>query len=355
MNEVLTLAVALRSLGIDADLDLFHTHERGIDWSRWGPLQARVRDVVLVAVSEGWRERWEGTNDSRTGAGAVAEADALLGIFNNDGQEAFRKKVIVVVLPSMRAQRVIPDRLTGVNRVELDDFSEVSLKPLLHLLLEIPLHERPELGDLPDLTPVPRQTSSDGPQEDLEMLEDRIRVLRTTAAALAATSNRGARYRPYEQISLHVDAQLTELLKERTTRLGSDRLSHVRPAPPGLIAMLVLAIAAGAGAGVTLGSASGEAAGSAGKLLARHSPDATVSVESLPRPPASTSLPGLHRKPASHTSQSQASAGITAATSPAVTSTSSAPSSTVSPPPRTEQHTKTGGAGELHSESGGGA
>jgi hypothetical protein len=353
-NEVLTLAIALRSLGIDAEVDLFHRHERGIDWSRWGPLQTRERDVVLLAVSQGWRERWEGTNNSRMGAGAVAEADALLGIFNSDGQQAFREKVIVIVLPSMRAQAVIPDRLTGVNRVELDDFSEASLKPLLHLLLEIPLHERPRLGALPDLTPVPRQPSTDSPEEDLEMLEARIQVLRTTAAALAATSRGGPQGRPHEQISLRVDAQLAELLRQRTTHLRGERPSRLRSKRRGLLATLVLVSITGVLAGIALGAVTYGAGKGDRAGLAHSTTGPAVSIQPLPRSLVNVSLPELHRKHKSYegAGQSHEGTGVTASTA---TSEAPAPPTTSAPMRRAAPQRKASGGNELHSESGGGA
>ena len=78
-DQVLDLVVALRGFGIDADVDLFHLHEPGVDWSRWGPARVNACEVTLVAVNAAWREALEGTNPPTEGAGSVAEADVLLG------------------------------------------------------------------------------------------------------------------------------------------------------------------------------------------------------------------------------------------------------------------------------------
>ncbi len=308
-NEVLSLAVALRTIGFFTEIDLLHLHERKVDWSRWGPLQVRQLDVVLVVVSQGWRERWEGTNDPRVGVGAAAEADALLGIFHNDGQLAFREKVIVVVLPSMRGKPVIPDRLTGVNRVELDDFSKESLSPLVHLLTESPLYEAPPLGELAPLAPVPPPEPSNSPDDDLEMLDERIRTLRSAVAGLS-TVERRARRPTHERISLQIDIQLAELLKERADHLERSVRSRVRRAPaPGAgqaveprvwtipLRVLAVVVAAGLPVGALSAVALPTHAGEQSRHLARASTRApTSSLATLPDPPRALTLPQLHNQ-----------------------------------------------------------
>lgn len=62
-RRVLELAIALRAHGVDADLDLFHMHERGVDWTRWGPQRVITADFTIVVVNKAWRERFEGFND----------------------------------------------------------------------------------------------------------------------------------------------------------------------------------------------------------------------------------------------------------------------------------------------------
>jgi hypothetical protein len=54
---------------------------------------------VLVALSEGWLRRFEGTESPTVGAGAAREADALMDTYDKDRNE-FARKVILVVLPN---------------------------------------------------------------------------------------------------------------------------------------------------------------------------------------------------------------------------------------------------------------
>jgi SEFIR domain-containing protein len=313
-DEVVGLATALRTIGFETEIDLFHLHERHMDWSRWGPQQVRQQDVVLIAASQGWRERWEGTNDPHLGAGAAAEADALLGIYHSDGQRAFREKVIVVVLPSMRHKRVIPDRLTGVNRVELDDFSEQSLSPLVHLLRESPLYDLPPLGVLPPLAPVPPPEPGNSLDQDLEVLDERIRTLRSAAAGLSNAERRSQRP-THERISLQIDLQLAELLKERAKHLERSARSRARGGrvagrerEQGLAgawsaiskALAVIAV------GVTFGALSAVAldrhANAQHRDLARASSAvATGSLATVPDPPRILTLPHLQVQSQSRT------------------------------------------------------
>src|SRR4051812_17135366 len=83
-QTVLDFATALRQIGgVDADLDVWHTasHE---DWSTFGVSHIRDSDYILIAVSEPYRERWEGTGSSQEGAGAAREANAIKSLFDQD-------------------------------------------------------------------------------------------------------------------------------------------------------------------------------------------------------------------------------------------------------------------------------
>ncbi len=88
---------------------------------------------VIVALSRAWRDRWEGRNDPTIGAGAVAEANALLSLFARD-QKAFGENVVLVTLPSCRGEDIVPTGLDGVQRFRLEDFSREELDPLIALL-----------------------------------------------------------------------------------------------------------------------------------------------------------------------------------------------------------------------------
>jgi hypothetical protein len=194
--EVSSFVTVLRSLGVDVDIDLYHLHDRTVDWTRWGPVKVQTSDIVLGIVSPAWRARLEGHNAPTEGAGAVAEADVLLGTFGRD-QDELRAKLVLVVLPSMRGADAIPDRFHGIARVTLDDLSPSSVTSLLHLLLGVPVHGVPPLGQLPDLVPLtgpmPRpadetrlsQATEMSTDARLRLLDERIGVLRETLSRMA--------------------------------------------------------------------------------------------------------------------------------------------------------------------------
>ena len=169
-QEVYAFALLLRSYGIDADLDLFHQSEPGVDWTRFGPRQVADSEWVIVALSRAWRERWEGRNRPSEGAGAVAEADALLSEFQ-DNQQTFRNKVVLVTLPARHGEDVVPTGLDGVHRFTFRDFSPQEIMPLIRLLTGQPEYPRGPLGPLPELSPV----------EQLGRSETALREGRSTA------------------------------------------------------------------------------------------------------------------------------------------------------------------------------
>ncbi|SEP77566.1 hypothetical protein [Microlunatus flavus] len=149
LGEVLQLTVNLRHFGVDADVDLFHYSEPGVVWTQWGPSRIRECDFTLAIVNRAWRERFEGTNSPTRGAGAAAEANTLLGLFEKD-QHDFRRRLLVVVLPG--ADRGdIPAQLMGQQRFVLKDLTFDAMTPLLRLLHGGEEFRMPDLGSVPDL------------------------------------------------------------------------------------------------------------------------------------------------------------------------------------------------------------
>ena len=221
MSSFVTL---LRSLGIDVDIDLYHLHDRYVDWTRWGPAKVQSSDIVLGIVSPAWRARLEGSNAPTEGAGAVAEADALLGTFGRD-QDALRSKLVLVVLPSMRGADAIPARFHGTTRVTLDDLSPATLTPLLHLLLGVPMHEVPPLGTLPDLVPLTDPAPAEQRQigegtstsvgTQLRLLDQRINVLHGTLSRMPAPEAGDGPQLPWDRAWTQLHAQLGDLERER--------------------------------------------------------------------------------------------------------------------------------------------
>jgi len=244
-EEVLAFVTVLRSLGVDVDIDLFHLHDRRVDWTRWGPAQVQAADIVLGVVSPAWRARLEGSNAPTEGAGAVAEADVLLGTFGRD-QDQLRNKLVLVVLPSMRDEEAIPERFQGIARVELSDLAASSVTPLLHLVLDVPVHELPPLGRLPDLVPLTprsgaapasdevRGDTEPNAKEQVRQLEERIGVLRQTLSRMPQPGPGEGPHLPWYRAWMQVRGQLADLEQEREdlVRSAQNPLTGESPQEP---------------------------------------------------------------------------------------------------------------------------
>jgi hypothetical protein len=155
-REVVEFTAKLRNLGVDAELDLFHTHEPAVDWTRFGPQQVSRAEFVIVALSQAWAQRWDGTNTPTVGAGAVGEADALKGLFQSD-QAEWQRKVLLVILPS-QAEFSIPLDLFRLNRFHVDPDDLDSYDDLLRTMTAQPLYVKPQLGVVPILPPTVTKT-----------------------------------------------------------------------------------------------------------------------------------------------------------------------------------------------------
>lgn len=71
------------------------------------------RDFVVVALSQAWKEHWQGINAAHVGAGAGVEADTVKGIFGRD-QTIFRRKTLLALLPGV-PHDVISEELFRLN------------------------------------------------------------------------------------------------------------------------------------------------------------------------------------------------------------------------------------------------
>jgi hypothetical protein len=180
-QQVMALVDALRDNGIDADIDLHHAGD--VDWTRFGPQAIVEKDWVLVALSPSWKERFEGRNDPTVGAGAAGEGNALRSIWADD-QTAFQNKLVLLTLPMMRGEKLIPVELHGVQRFTIDEFTNVSLEPLLRLLTDQPAYPLRPLGSIPRLateTRIPEVAAvahqDDDPAPPVAPSQDQVRVL----------------------------------------------------------------------------------------------------------------------------------------------------------------------------------
>lgn len=164
-ETILEFTSKIRGLGIDADVDLFHAHDADVNWTTYGPQAIEDYDFVLLTVSRAYKERWEGRNDPSTGAGTAREANALKALFNVN-QQAFYRKVKVVVLPGATMDDIPSELKAAVQHFEIAQITEAALEDLLRTLTGKPAYPRPPLGEVPALEP---RTSSvrEGASPDL--------------------------------------------------------------------------------------------------------------------------------------------------------------------------------------------
>jgi hypothetical protein len=224
-DEVVRFARELRTRGIDVDLDLHHAAERGADWTRFGPRAVMDKDWVIVALSPGWRERWEGRNLPTSGAGAAAEADALLSIYHGEGQDKFREKLVLVTLPSMLGEDLVPTGLHGVHRFSIPEISLRGLEDLLRLLTNQPKHPAEPLGAIPDLPP-----AAVSPRPPRKLPVDSRATRLPSQDSTGEQSKLPAALQPIMRALSDPDGEVRyDALSALRDRLSSELLPHIEP------------------------------------------------------------------------------------------------------------------------------
>ena len=150
-TAVLAFARALERVeGLEVEIDLFHSEDRTVDFTRWGPERVTWADTVIMISSAPLWDRWSGRNPPEEGAGAVRECDALHGLFDAD-QAAFQRKVLIVVLPG-GMDAPVPADLSRIQRRSVED-PEATL--VLRWLLNRPRYPRGTGKVQVDLPPYP--------------------------------------------------------------------------------------------------------------------------------------------------------------------------------------------------------
>jgi SEFIR domain len=176
-EKVAALVFALRQLGVAADVDLFHVNEAGVNWATYGARAIEVNEFVLIVASRAFRERWEGTNNPRLGAGAAREANVLKGIFDEDQRE-FSKKVKIVLLPGASVEDIPLELRASGQRFDVASFDLSGLEELLRTLTDQRAYIPPPVDTVPILPPrfIPGDTGRSSVtdlESHLAHLEDR--------------------------------------------------------------------------------------------------------------------------------------------------------------------------------------
>ncbi|GAA0453073.1 hypothetical protein Ade02nite_01180 [Paractinoplanes deccanensis] len=149
-EAVRRLWLLLRSLGVDAKLDLTATAQRQF-WPEWMDAQVREADFVLVIASAAYRERAENRGEVTTGKGVRWEARRIQERFYAD-QEAGLRQIVPVILPGGDVDG-LPGWLlpNGATVFRLKEISEAGVEKVMRVLTAQPREVEPPLGKVPTL------------------------------------------------------------------------------------------------------------------------------------------------------------------------------------------------------------
>jgi hypothetical protein len=151
-TTVVEFTFKLRELGIDADIDVTHLHDPAVNWTTLGPRAIEESEFVLIPVSSGYKERWEGDAAPGTGAGAAREANTLKALFDKD-QKAFQRKVKIVILPGASLDDIPTELRAIAQRFDVPTIDQDGLEDLLRTLTKQPEFVAPPVGRVPLLPP----------------------------------------------------------------------------------------------------------------------------------------------------------------------------------------------------------
>src|SRR5215213_14676 len=149
-ERVLSLAFALRSNGINVDLDQFH-NETIVDWPRWCRQQIKRdrSDFVLCVCTAEYRRRIEDGERPEIGKGVYWEGSLL----DDEIYDAKGNRRIVPILLNSEPATSIPDFLRGWTFCRLNEFtlSDPGYEQLVRILTSQAKVEKNDLGPVPAL------------------------------------------------------------------------------------------------------------------------------------------------------------------------------------------------------------
>jgi len=143
-HSVGAFADLLRSVGIDADIDLYHTEDLDVSWDIYGTTSIQNARFVLIVVSASYLDRWLDRGSPLQGAGAAREAIVLRHNFERD-RLAFRSRTKIVLLPGS-SEDDIPADLGHLVRFEISTLNQTAVQDLCRHLMQDPARPKPPLG-----------------------------------------------------------------------------------------------------------------------------------------------------------------------------------------------------------------
>src|SRR2546427_1689575 len=181
-ERVLSLAFALRSNGIDVELDQFHNEEI-VDWPRWCNEMTSIEHsefVICVCTAE-YRRRLEGHVPPEKGKGVYWEGVLL----DDDIYDEKGNSRLIPVLFDDEPESSIPRFLRGWTRCRSRDFalSDEGYEHVIRILTRQVRVEKTPLGAVPVL-PTKRAATGSAPAPQTDFRADISRIIKYAPAEL---------------------------------------------------------------------------------------------------------------------------------------------------------------------------
>jgi hypothetical protein len=164
IEQVRKFGTLLRELGIDAQMDQWHAHERR-DWSQWAIEQLDKADFVIAVASPAFRNRADGTAPSHEGRGAQFEGAILRNRMTQD-RTTWIRRILPVVLPENTVDN-IPEFLLPYSATHyvIEDLTPDGILELRRTLLRQSAHPLPPLCKPAPLPPEESTSSTSRPAQ----------------------------------------------------------------------------------------------------------------------------------------------------------------------------------------------
>lgn len=162
---VVNLANSLRESGIDANVDVFNTHQETTNLNKMMVKEISISDNVIVVLTEKYKQKaitWEG--------GVGFESELLLSALTD--QQAKDKLIFIMKNPSGYSE-AFPPQYKNYYAIDFSDESRFNhkFKELLHRIYREPLYKKSDIGVKPVLEPLNPSIEKRDNNYDIELLK----------------------------------------------------------------------------------------------------------------------------------------------------------------------------------------
>lgn len=177
-NDVRQLADLLRAEGgVDAEIDQYAEDERQ-DWNAWAVRHFRESDFIAVVASPMMGAFGDGNAPADRNRGVQAEMTVIRDLLHRD-RATWTKKILPIVLPGGTVEG-LPDFLGpySVSHYPVRDLTPDGIEDLLRIITGQPKVVRPDLGQVPRLSPLPSPAeAATSAEPDWQVLPQPVPVL----------------------------------------------------------------------------------------------------------------------------------------------------------------------------------